>query len=182
MSAKAKAAAARPVKTPARPRLAARMDRDPSLSPGAVRVLRKFRVIFNAVKTHFRDMERKAGIGGASVWALSVIRDQPGIGVTALARAMSIRQPTASNLVKGLIEREMVSMTRTPGVNGVALRIRPAGTRVLRKAPGPYTGVLPAVLESLDERVLARLDRDLDAVVRTLGTDEGADGTPLASI
>ena len=48
----------------------------------ATRVLRQFRIVFNSVKTHFRQVEQAAGLGGAQVWALSVIRDQPGIGVT----------------------------------------------------------------------------------------------------
>lgn len=165
-----------------RPRAPARRAGDPTLGSGPVGALRKFRVVFNAVKAHFRDMEKKAGIGGASVWALSVIRANPGIGVTALARAMSIRQPTASNLVKALIERDMVLLSRTAGVNGVELRIRPAGTRVLRKTPGPYSGVLPAALESLDAETIERLNRDLDALLSVLGVDQSAYGTPLADL
>jgi len=42
-------------------------------TPPATRVLRQFRVVFNAVKTHFRQVEREAGVGGAQLWALSVI-------------------------------------------------------------------------------------------------------------
>ncbi|HWJ96252.1 MAG TPA: MarR family transcriptional regulator, partial [Telluria sp.] len=48
----------------------------------ATRVLRQFRIVFNAVKTHFRQVEREAGVGGAQLWALSVIERTPGIGVT----------------------------------------------------------------------------------------------------
>ena len=49
----------------------------------AARVLRQFRQVFNAVKTHFRQVEKTVGLGGAQVWALSVIRDIPGIGIGA---------------------------------------------------------------------------------------------------
>ena len=49
--------------------------------PSSTRVLRQFRVVFNAVKTHFRQVEREAGVGGAQLWALSVIDRRPGIGV-----------------------------------------------------------------------------------------------------
>jgi hypothetical protein len=38
-------------------------------------------VVFNAVKTHFRQVEATAGVAGAQVWALSVIQHEPGIGV-----------------------------------------------------------------------------------------------------
>src|SRR5690606_36499714 len=46
----------------------------------AARVLRQFRRVFNTVKTHFRAVEKKAGLAGAQVWALSVVAARPGIG------------------------------------------------------------------------------------------------------
>src|SRR4051812_28653448 len=74
----------------------------------AARVLRRFRIVFNAVKTHFQQVEKKAGLGGAQIWAPSIIRSSPGIGVNDLARGMDVHQSTASNLVKTLVERELV--------------------------------------------------------------------------
>ena len=70
----------------------------PARADSVTRVVAQFRVIFNAVKAHLQDVERRAGIGGAQVWALSCIRDQPGLGVNDLARALKVRQPTASSL------------------------------------------------------------------------------------
>ena len=75
-------------------------------------VLRRFRVVFNTVRGHFQQVEKQAGVGGAQVWALSVIRDQPGIGMGGLAKSMDIHQSTASNLVKALQKKEMLSMTK----------------------------------------------------------------------
>ena len=74
------------------------------------RVLRKFRLVFNTVKTHFQSIEKKVGIGGAQVWALSVIANNQGIGVSDLALALDIHQTTASNLVRGLVKLEMVEL------------------------------------------------------------------------
>lgn len=149
----------------------------------ATRVLRRFRLVFNAVRTHFRQVEKAAGIGGAKLWALSVIRSNPGIGVNDLARAMDVHQSTASNVVKALAEREMIiAVTDATDRRAVTLRILPNGTRVLRKAPGPFTGVLPDALASLDARVLSRLDRDLGTLIAALEVDEDAAGTPLAEL
>jgi DNA-binding MarR family transcriptional regulator len=78
----------------------------------ATRVLRQFRQVFNAVKSHFRQVEKAAGIGGAQLWALSVVALQPGIGVNALARAMDIQQTTASNLVRALAGSGMLAVER----------------------------------------------------------------------
>jgi DNA-binding MarR family transcriptional regulator len=146
----------------------------------AVRVLRQFRLVFNAVKTHFQQVEKKAGVGGAQLWALSIIHSSAGIGVNDLARAMDVHQSTASNLVKALVERELVG-TAKDGADrrAVQLRILPAGNRVLRRAPGPFTGVLPQALASLDAATLARLDKDLAKLIAALGADARAANIPL---
>lgn len=47
----------------------------------AAQVLRRFRLVFNAVKSHFQQVEKQAGIGGAQIWALSVIAAAPDIGI-----------------------------------------------------------------------------------------------------
>ncbi len=79
-------------------------------SEPAFRVLRKFRRVFNTVRGHFQQVEKKVGVGGAQVWALGVIYKQPGIGVNALAAAIfsilsspasasSVRWPTSVMLM-----------------------------------------------------------------------------------
>jgi DNA-binding MarR family transcriptional regulator len=146
------------------------------------RVLRRFRLVFNAIKAHFRSVERKAGISGAQVWALSVVRDQPGIGVGDLARAMDVHQSTASNLLRALIDAGLVVSDR--GVadrRSVQLSITPQGTKVLKKAPGPFTGLLPDALQRLDAATLARLERDLGKLIDELGIDESGASFPLGS-
>ena len=168
-----------------RPTRAAARRPPPSQAPDgdAARVLRQFRIVFNAVKTHFQQVERRAGIGGARVWALSVIRDRPGIGVNDLAAALNIRQPTASNLVKGLIEQGLVEARRgLPDRRAVQLHALAPGRAVLRRPPGPFAGVLPAALESLDPTVLARLEGDLGTLIDALGADQLGAQVPLAGL
>ncbi|HWI84439.1 MarR family winged helix-turn-helix transcriptional regulator [Ramlibacter sp.] len=146
----------------------------------ATHVLRQFRVVFNAVKTHFRDVEKKAGLAGAQVWALSVIRDAPGIGVNDLAAAMDVHQSTASNLLRALVERKLVTVRRSASDRRmVQLHVLAAGERVLRKAPTPFSGVLPAAVAAMDARTLARLERDLGELIASLGLDEQAGTIPL---
>jgi DNA-binding MarR family transcriptional regulator len=153
---------------------------DAEMSESAVRVLRRFRIVFNEVKSHFRAVEKRAGIAGAQLWALSVIRDQPGIGVGQLAREMDIHQSTASNLLKPLLEEGLVVSDRAHADKRlVRLQLSATGARALRKAPGPFTGVLPLALSQLDARTLARLDRDLGAVIELLDGDERSARVPL---
>jgi DNA-binding MarR family transcriptional regulator len=152
----------------------------PPENAAATRVLRRFRVIFNAVKTHFQQVERRAGIGGAQLWALAVVRAEPGIGISGVARAMDIHPSTASNLVRGLVALRLLATERsTADGRAVALRLLPAGTRLLRKAPGPFAGVLPQALGGLDDATLERLDADLGRLLHALDVlDERAPMPP----
>jgi DNA-binding MarR family transcriptional regulator len=148
----------------------------------AARVLRRFRIVFNAVKGHFRSVERKAGISGAQVWALSVVQAHPGIGVSELARAMDVHQSTASNLLRTLIDAGLVVSARAGSDRRtVQLQLTPQGQKLLKKAPGPFTGVLPDALQRLDAATLARLDRDLTSLIDALGSKERGAHTPLGS-
>lgn len=149
----------------------------------SARVLRQFRQVFNAVKTHFQQVEKKTGVGGAQLWALSIIHSVPGIGVNGLAEAMDVHQSTASNLVRTLAERGYVIATKAAhDRRSVQLNILAPGTQLLKKAPGPFTGVLPVALARLDPTTLARLERDLSELLAVLATDERAANIPLGQV
>ncbi len=146
----------------------------------ASQVLRRFRLVFNAVKTHFQQVEKKTGIGGAQLWALSIIRARPDLRMNDLAQSMDVHPSTASNLVRALIERELVVANKHgPDRRTVHISILPAGETVLRKAPGPLAGVLPQALASLDARTLTRLDTDLAKLIAGLDADERGANIPL---
>lgn len=146
-------------------------------------VLRQFRIVFNAVKTHFRQVEKNVGIGGAQLWALSLIQQHPGMGVGELALAMDVHQSTASNLVRALVEQGLVKTSKSEKDGRVVvLTILPAANRVIKKAPAPFTGVLPEALARLDPATLKRLDRDLTKLIALLEADEGAANTPLGQL
>ena len=145
------------------------------------RVLRQFRVVFNSVKTHFRQVEREAGVGGAQLWALSVIDRRPALGVTDLARELDIHQSTASNLIKGLVERGLVATSREgTDRRSVSLRIAAGGEEVLKTAPMPFAGVLPDALSTLDPDTLDRLEADLGKLIALLEADEASAKIPLS--
>ncbi|MES2887651.1 MAG: MarR family winged helix-turn-helix transcriptional regulator [Pseudomonadota bacterium] len=154
---------------------------EPQAHAAAARVLRHFRLVFNAVKTHFRAVEKQTGVSGSLVWALSMIEQHPGIGISDLARRMDIHQSTTSNLVKRLIARGLAEGVRDgPDRRAVQLRLCDAGREVLAKAPQPFAGVLNQALNALDEDTLQRLERDMGTLIQTLGPASQADDrTPI---
>ena len=146
-------------------------------------MLRRFRQVFNAVKGHFQQVEKHVGIGGAQVWALSLVAAQPGLGVGALARAMDIHQTTASNLVRSLVEAGLlVSQRSETDRRSNLLCLTPNGAALLSRVPGPFSGVLPDALEQLDAATLERLDADLASLLTLLHPDRRADRTSLAEM
>lgn len=152
----------------------------PELSEPATQVLRRFRLVFNTVKTHFQQVEKQAGIGGAQLWALSLIEARPGLGTGELARAMDVHQSTASNIVRALVGRGLIQADKAgTDKRAVQLTLLPPGRTVLRKAPGPLSGVLPQALAALDAETLARLDADLAQLISVLDGDERAANIPL---
>lgn len=146
-------------------------------------VLRRFRLVFSAVRAHFIQVQKKAGISGAQLWALSVISAHQELSVGRLASAMDVHQTTASNLVKVLVQQGLVVSQR--GVadrRTVQLQPTAKGRRVLRKAPAPASGVLPDALARLDPATLSRLDHDLGMLLEQVRVDERAARTPLAQM
>lgn len=163
---------------------AAEDDADLAKHDGLSReVLRQFRVVFSSVRGHFREVEKSTGLGGAQVWALSHIRDNPSESVTQLAAALDVHQSTASNLVRSLVAKDLVKAERSKtDRRSVRLLIRPSGRALLRRVPGHASGVLPRALNVLDAATLKRLKRDLTALVQTMAPDQAGAQTPLSEI
>lgn len=151
--------------------------------PEAARVLRQFRVVFNAIKSHQQQTERQAGLTGAQVWALHVVDREPGQGIKDLAQAMDVRQPTASILVKALVQQGLVLALRdAQDRRAIQLQVTPAGRSLLDRAPGPFAGVLPDALATLDAGTLAQLAQGLDRLIQALPTDPRASRVLLSPL
>lgn len=149
----------------------------------AAQVLRQFRIVFNAVRHHFRRVENASGLGGAQIWALGLVAASPGLRVNALAAAMDIHQSTASNLLRGLTERGLLRAEREAADRrSVKLHLTATGQAALDRAPGPHAGVLPDALAQLDPATLAHLSAGLEQLIATLQADEEAGRLPLAQL
>lgn len=149
------------------------------------RVLRQFRVVFGAVRQHFHQIEKQAGVGGAMVAALGYIQAQPGLRVTELAAAMDVHQSTASNLVKQLVQRGLVKSAKAEDDRrSVRLQLEAAGHAVLARVAGPREGVLPRALGELPEDALQHLEQGLAELLLRLPVDSEtpAARTPLADL
>lgn len=154
-------------------------------TPDAAReALRQFRVIFGAVRQHFKAIEKACGVSGAQIWAMAALRQTPGLKVSELAQALSIHPSTASNLLDkiekaGLIRRERNSVDQRV----VKLYLTAAGDKALNKAPQPLTGILTHALGQLPDDALTRLNQDLAALIAQMGAINTKDAQkPLSEL
>lgn len=129
-------------------------------------VLEQFRIIFRSIKQHYQNVERRAGVTGAQLWALSQIASHPGMQVGELARALAIHQSTASNLLRSLEEHGLVRRERLArDLRTVQLVATAKGRNVLARAPQPLIGVLQQALSALSDRNLDLLHHELAALI-----------------
>lgn len=149
----------------------------------AKEVLGQFRSIFAAVRTHFARVEKAVGIGGAQVWALALIEASPGASLGEIASGMDVHQSTASNLVRLLLEAGFIESLRSgDDRRKVELSITAKGRLLLRKAPKPYTGVLPHALAALSASQLKALRTSLEVVRAQLNVEPALAKKPLATM
>lgn len=101
----------------------------------------------------------------------------------AISTNMEIHQSTASNLIKALVQKELITIKRsTKDRRSVELYMLPAGRKLLSKVAGPFEGVLPIALGNLNEQTLQQLNQGLGELITLLQADEAAEETPLAEI
>src|SRR5262249_40176268 len=125
-------------------------------------VLEQFRVIVKSIRRHYQDVERRAGMTGAQLWALAQIAGQPGGQVGELARALAVHQSTASNLVRELLRRGLVTRERRGrDLRHVQLYPSGKGLGLLKAAPRPLIGVLQQALSELPAARLVALHAEL---------------------
>jgi len=150
----------------------------------ALDVLKLFRIIFKSANRHFHQIEKVAGIGGASLWALSEIAEADQLTVTELATRMSIHQSTASNLLDKMGAEGYIEKIRSTSDRRVVhVMLTEQGRDALVKAPLPHRGMLPDALMRLDPATLAELNQHLlELVAGMKGAHAGAAFEPLGKV
>jgi DNA-binding MarR family transcriptional regulator len=132
-------------------------------------VLEQFRIIVKSIRRHYQDVERRARLNGAQLWALAQVAEQPGAKVGELARALAIHQSTASNLLRALEAQSLVTRERQGrDQRQVQLFASRKGLQLLKGAPRPLIGVLQQALSELPAARLHALHAELAHVIAAM--------------
>lgn len=141
-------------------------------------VLKQFRVLLRTIDNHYRRVERRSGLGGAQVWALSEVAQAGGISVSELSQRLAIQVSTASNLVRKLEAMGLVTRARERSDQRIVrITATAKGRRKLGQAPKPRAGLLQEALLATRDADLAVLHKQLDRLMRRVdgaGSGENA--------
>ena len=149
--------------------------------PRVMAAVRHFRIVVRSIQAHSAWVERQCGLSAAQLWALWEVARAPGMNVSEIARRLSIKPATASNLLdkvenKGLLERARSG----PDQRVVKLFVTEPGNELLRTAPLPAQGALLDGLTRMAEDELDGLNCGLEALVEILSIkDEGSALAPM---
>lgn len=115
---------------------------------------------------------------------LATIADTPDITVSQLGQALSVHVSTASNLLDKLARAGLVERLRSEEDRRVVrLRLTDKGRNIVARAPRPLTGLVIDALERMPEDSQARLDDELDVLIKQMNLlDRSAANEPLSSL
>lgn len=166
------------------PRPAPASSSDSPKSDRRLAVLQHIRELLRVSQQHFQRIEARCGVSGAQLWALAEMQARPGSKISELAVALSVHLSTASNLLDRLEAKALVRRERgKKDQRVVRVYLTPAGQGVLRKAPKPAQGIIPDALHRMPLDALARLDRDLEKLLKLARIrDQRAAMKPLADL
>lgn len=144
-------------------------------------ITKQLRVVFRAVQSHSKTVERQCGLSSAKLWMMWELFANPGLKVSELAKALTIHPSTCSNMLDQLEDRELVRRDRSRvDQRAVHLYLTEKGTNLLAKAPRPAQGTLSEALERLSDNHLLHLEEGLDQLIEAmLVKDEDAGMVPI---
>ncbi|MBC8207614.1 MAG: MarR family transcriptional regulator [Desulfobulbaceae bacterium] len=129
-------------------------------------ITRQLRVVFRAIQSHSKTVERTCGLSSAKLWMMSELSVNPGLKVSELARALMIHASTCSNMLDQLEDKGLVRRDRSRAdQRAVHLYLTDAGVKLLAKAPGPAQGTLSSAFGRLGDGHLLQLEDGLSALV-----------------
>lgn len=150
----------------------------------ARKVLTDLRIIFREIQAYSKRVERHCKVSATMLWLMREVSAAGRLRISEVARALSIHQSTASNLLDKLEVRGLV--VRRRGGRGedqrvVTVALTEAGSEILVQAANLDHGPLSQALGRLSTAELSDLGAGLDRLVAVLPGGE-ADAGPVPPI
>lgn len=144
-------------------------------------ITKQLRIVFKAVQSHSRQVERSCGLSSAQLWMLHEISSAHGIKVSQLASVLTVHRSTCSNMLDKLEDKELIYRDRSKSdQRAVHLHVTEKGKTLLAKAPSPPQGQLSSTLTKLSTEQLINLEESLEVFINALHFEDDKAGlTPI---
>jgi DNA-binding MarR family transcriptional regulator len=130
-------------------------------------IVQSLRRLFRAILEYSKAIQKKSGLSGPQVWALTILEAQPGLSARELAERMFVHPSTVTGIVSRLVHKGAITRTvDSKDRRGVRLSVTGAGRRILKTTPPPVQVGLTRALSALGPRRLRGLRSSLARIVR----------------
>lgn len=154
---------------PARGRRAAGAD----ASAEVTAILQGLRQVVQALEDSSRELYLEYGLTSSQLWLLRTLAADGPIPAGALARRLALHPSTITALAERLEGRGLIAREREPDDRRfVRLRLTPAGSRLVARAPSTPQGRLVRALSRLPATRLRQLHSAVGDLVGALGAHE----------
>ncbi|MDF1614316.1 MarR family winged helix-turn-helix transcriptional regulator [Desulfurivibrio dismutans] len=135
------------------------------------KVLSDLRVVFRAIQSYSKMVERQCQVSATMLWVLREIAAAGELKISEVARILSIHQSTASNLLdklerRGLVRRQRGSRQEDQRV--VLVTLTSTGLDLLDQAGTLHHGPLTEALDQMAAEDLVLLNQSLDKLVQAI--------------
>jgi DNA-binding MarR family transcriptional regulator len=149
--------------------------RDPRSAPEEreiAEIVRTLRRLFRAIHEYSKAIQKKSGLSGPQVWALTILKSQAGLSARELAARMFIHPSTVTGIVNRLVRKGAITRTvDRKDRRGVRLSATRLGGRILKTTPPPVQVGLTRALAALPPRRLRDLRTSLVRIARETEAD-----------
>lgn len=142
-------------------------------------ILVSLRKIIQATDLHSRSLNKKFGLTGPQLIVMEEIRNQGQISVTGLAKAISLRQATVTDIINRLEKRGYLTKRKSDrDKRQVRLSLSDEGRKVLDLTPPPLQETFTERFAKLEDWEQLMLLSAFERVVSMMSAEE-IDASPI---
>lgn len=131
------------------------------------------RRLVRALRVTAHETQRRVGVSAAQLFVLAQLAPGHELSLSELASRTFTDRTSVAAVIERLVERGLVVRERSSDdMRRAAVRITPAGRRLLRQAPEAPTAKLIGALESLPAERLSALASNLSALTAAMGLSD----------
>jgi DNA-binding MarR family transcriptional regulator len=135
-------------------------------------IVQTLRRLFRAIHEYSKAIQKKSGLSGPQVWALTILKAQGGLSARELAARMFVHPSTVTGVVNRLVRKGAITRTIDDrDRRGVCLSTTRSGRRILETTPPPVQVGLTRALAALPPRRRRDLRTSLVRIARETEAD-----------